>query len=269
MRYSTTALTALCVALSLPAAQAQTVPQGAAVLEVLDGGQKANGHVQLGLRLSLSEGWKTYWRAPGDAGVPPLFDWSGSDNLHSVQVTWPVPIVFEQNGMRSVGYSGQVVLPLELTPVSASEPVHLRGNVQIGICEEVCLPAAFDIDHVIDRQAQKHPAISVALAQRPFSAAEAGVSDIQCEITSDGQDQLLRAEITMDQLGPDEQAVVETGLSGLWASEPEVERNGTQLIIWSRLVQIDDTNRQADPDRLRFTILEAAQAVDIQGCNAG
>ena len=56
---------------------------------VLTGWRMENGHHMAALRITLAPGWKTYWRAPGEAGIPPRFDWTGSDNLSAVTVHWP------------------------------------------------------------------------------------------------------------------------------------------------------------------------------------
>ena len=91
-------------------------------LEILDGGKTAKGTYLGALRLDLKDGWKTYWRAPGDAGIPPQFDWSGSANIEDISITWPAPHVFDQNGLRSIGYEDQLVLPIEITPRNAKKP---------------------------------------------------------------------------------------------------------------------------------------------------
>src|SRR5436309_312013 len=74
-----------------------------------------------GVELQLPEGWKTYWRTPGDAGgVPPTFDWSKSDNLASVKVLYPAPKRFSDRAGDTVGYKGTVVFPVEVIPKDAS-----------------------------------------------------------------------------------------------------------------------------------------------------
>src|SRR3546814_17092667 len=55
-------------------------------LDIVDGG---NGSI--GLRVRLAPGWKFYWRTPGEGGVPPQFDWTGSQNLKAAQMVWPAP----------------------------------------------------------------------------------------------------------------------------------------------------------------------------------
>lgn len=101
-----------------------------------------NGAVLLGgLALKLDIGWKTYWRTPGDSGVPPRFDFSGSDNVASVTVLWPAPAKFPDGaGGTSFGYRNDVLLPLRITPVKPDKPIVLRAEVNYAVCEKLCVP---------------------------------------------------------------------------------------------------------------------------------
>jgi len=99
------------------------------------GGQRA----RLGLEIKLAPGWKTYWRAPGEGGMPPRFDWGGSTNLASVAVAWPAPKRFEIGGMESVGYSDHVILPLDAVLAHVAEPLALRLSLQYAVCREICM----------------------------------------------------------------------------------------------------------------------------------
>lgn len=94
-----------------------------------------------GIAIRLAPGWKTYWRYPGDAGVPPQFDFSASDNLKSAQVSWPAPLRFSDSEGSTIGYKGDVVLPLRVEPKDASRPVVLRLKLDYAICEKLCVPA--------------------------------------------------------------------------------------------------------------------------------
>ncbi|MCX8508161.1 MAG: protein-disulfide reductase DsbD family protein, partial [Rhodobacteraceae bacterium] len=69
------------LALAAPLAQAQPVPDNLLKAEILPGWRTESGSQMAALRLTMAPGWKTYWRAPGDAGIPPRFDWTGSANL--------------------------------------------------------------------------------------------------------------------------------------------------------------------------------------------
>ena len=91
-------------------------------IEVLDGGLTARGTYMGALRLTLQTGWKTYWRSPGDAGIPPSFDWRGSRNIGSLAIIWPTPEVTMTSGYQTIGYHDQLVLPIEITPNTSNQP---------------------------------------------------------------------------------------------------------------------------------------------------
>jgi DsbC/DsbD-like thiol-disulfide interchange protein len=93
-----------------------------------------------GVQIRLEPGWKTYWRMPGDSGVPPSFDWSGSKNLKSAEVLYPAPHRFTDASGTAIGYEDEVVFPVMVTPERAGEPVELKVNVDYGLCKTLCIP---------------------------------------------------------------------------------------------------------------------------------
>jgi DsbC/DsbD-like thiol-disulfide interchange protein len=94
-----------------------------------------------GIALQLQPGWKTYWRTPGDSGVPPRFDFSKSENVEAVTVLWPAPTKFDDGaGGHSLGYHDQIVLPLRIVPKSTDKPVTLRAEINYAVCEKLCIP---------------------------------------------------------------------------------------------------------------------------------
>src|SRR6187397_347185 len=94
-----------------------------------------------GVAIQLQPGWKTYWRTPGDSGVPPRFDFSKSDNVEAVTVLWPAPMKFDDGaGGTSLGYKNQIVLPLRIVAKNADKPVTLRADIHYAVCEKLCIP---------------------------------------------------------------------------------------------------------------------------------
>ena len=95
-----------------------------------------------GIELQLPEGWKTYWRYPGEAGgVAPSFDWSKSTNLESAQVLYPAPRRLTDKSGDAIGYKGTVVFPVRLKPRDASKPIDVRLAFDYGVCKDICIPA--------------------------------------------------------------------------------------------------------------------------------
>jgi DsbC/DsbD-like thiol-disulfide interchange protein len=94
-----------------------------------------------GIAFQLQPGWKTYWRTPGDSGVPPRFDFSKSDNVEAVTIMWPAPLKFDDGaGGHSIGYHNQIVLPLRIVAKAADKPVTLRAEINYAVCEKLCIP---------------------------------------------------------------------------------------------------------------------------------
>src|SRR5665811_2481201 len=104
-------------------------------------GSRSGAVLMGGIAFQLQPGWKTYWRTPGDSGVPPRFDFSKSENIEAVTVLWPAPMKFDDGaGGYSLGYKGQLVLPLRIVAKNADKPVTLRAAINYAVCEKLCIP---------------------------------------------------------------------------------------------------------------------------------
>jgi DsbC/DsbD-like thiol-disulfide interchange protein len=94
-----------------------------------------------GIAIQLQPGWHTYWRNPGDSGVPPRIDFSKSENIEAVTILWPAPARFDDGaGGISLGYLKQVVLPLRIVAKNSDRPVTLRADISYAVCEKICIP---------------------------------------------------------------------------------------------------------------------------------
>jgi DsbC/DsbD-like thiol-disulfide interchange protein len=102
--------------------------------------------LRAGMEIRLAPGWKTYWRYPGDSGVPPRFDFEGSTNVQQVTVSWPTPHRFSDGSGQSIGYAGGVVLPLRVQVKDSTKPATLRLKVEYAICEKLCVPAEASVE---------------------------------------------------------------------------------------------------------------------------
>ncbi|WP_187431322.1 hypothetical protein ROLI_031040 [Roseobacter fucihabitans] len=268
MRNTITAATAACL-FALPAvAQDQfAIPVTA---QILPGWEREDGTRMAAIHLSLDPGWKTYWRAPGDAGIPPSFDWSGSRNLHSVSVAWPRPKVFDQNGMRSIGYENELVIPLTLARSHAGQPISIDLDMNIGICSDICVPHDVSLKAMLDGTATTPtPAIAAALAQTPYSAREAGVTRATCKIEPTKDGLRIEARVTAPSAGGAEVIVIEPGLPDVWVSEADTRRTGNDIIAVSEMIHVEGGSIAIDRSAVRLTVLGSSHAIDIRGCTAG
>lgn len=255
----------LALATSGPARADETLVEAG----ILNGWQTATGTQMTGLHLQLAPGWKTYWRAPGDAGIPPQFDWSGSTNVKSVRIHWPAPHLFTTNGLRSIGYDDEVVLPVELTPRDPSLPMRLTGKVDLGVCSDICVPASVSVDAALTAPGKPDPAINAALAALPLSARKAGLKSATCRIDPIKDGLRLTAELVLPPTGGAEALVIEAGSPDIWVSEAQVTRDGALLIASADLVAPSGEPFALDRGALVLTVLGTKRAVEILGCPGG
>ncbi len=238
--------------------------------ELLPGWRTEAGSHMAAIRLKLSQGWKTYWRSPGDAGIPPEFDWRGSDNVKGVRIHWPTPQVFDFNGMQTIGYDHELVLPVEIFPATPGQPMRLETSVDLGVCRDICVPANVRLGGVLTpASAAADPTIRAALRAQPVSARSAGLRSHRCTLEPSARGMRLRAELEMPRLGPEEVVVVETRDPAIWVTEAQVSRSGNRLVAVSDLIA---TNRQPfmlDRSGLTITVLANGRAVEVSGCPGG
>ncbi len=127
--------------------------------ETTDGGSRL---LRAGLEIRLSPGWKTYWRYPGDSGVPPNFDFGKSENVKSVNVLWPAPQRLADSEGVTIGYKTGVVFPLKVVPQDPDKPVILRLKLDYAVCEKLCVPAQGQAELLIKSGGTFAPAIAAA-----------------------------------------------------------------------------------------------------------
>ena len=139
----------LLASLAAPAAAAQSAWSAsdhveARLLSSVDGtGDLAA--LSAGVELKLEGDWKTYWRSPGDAGLPPTLDWAGSTNLARATLLYPKPQRLTLLGIQTFGYKHDVVFPVDVTLAKPGRPLDLRLKLDVLVCAELCIPKTFDL----------------------------------------------------------------------------------------------------------------------------
>ena len=146
---------------------------------VASGARSAKGTWLAGVELEMADGWKIYWRTPGDAGVPTTFDWKGSTNAAAVKVLYPAPIRMSEAGAQVIGYKKAVLFPLHVTPKDAGRPVRLEIALEYGICSDICIPVTTKLELSLapGRTARKGGAVEAAIERVPRMAVERRKTD--------------------------------------------------------------------------------------------
>lgn len=251
-----------------PAAEAQGFRvEDVLQAEIRPGWREADGRHMAALHLRLAEGWKTYWRAPGDGGVPPRFDWSGSQNIATVRLHWPRPGVFDTAGLRTIGFDRELVLPMEFELSDPTAPVRLATTVELGVCETICVPVTLTL--TADLAGAGDPGsdsrIRAALADRPQTAAAVGLRGATCEIAPIADGLRVTARLDLPALGGEEVVVFELSDDTVWISDAETRREGGWLLAAADVVPMTP-GFALDRSDLRITVLGATRAADLRGC---
>ena len=222
------------------------------------------------LHLQLKPGWKTYWRAPGEAGIPPGFNWEGSKNIRTVDVLWPRPIVFHQYGMRSIGYKNEVILPLAIQPHMSGRKIHLKGQISLGVCQDICIPHTIKFNTTLPAdQNMLGTKIKTALRQQPKTALAAGLQARRCSFSPAPNGLMLKVTLDMPSTGTPEHVVIETSNPLIWADPPTVSRTGKILSLQTLLTHSAGQPFALTRNSIRITVLGSDHAVDINGCTEG
>lgn len=207
LRSAAQRLAAACSALLL----AGTSPADAIITEwqVIEGGavrlvvagKAPDSSYEAGLEIALDPEWHTYWRYPGETGIPPELSFEGSANLAHGSLSFPAPERYDDGFSQSIVYTDSVLLPLRLTPEAADRPLKLEANAFFGVCNKICVPAEarFTLDLAADPQPDRIAArlISTARAALPVAMQETegprlvgfsfreGKSALKLDITAD------------------------------------------------------------------------------------
>jgi len=189
--------------------------------------------LRAGIEIRLDPGWKTYWRYPGDTGIPPTFDFSGSQNVKSTAVEWPAPEQFSDGaGGHSIGYVGDIILPLKVTPENTALPSTLHLTLNYAVCGTLCVPAKAALDITLNGRSTDAALLDKAERLVPKHVAlgvqtDAGLAIRSVRLTGDDGKQRVVVDLTAPQSAPVNLFV--EGPTPDWAlplPEPEGAANG-------------------------------------------
>lgn len=183
-----------------------------------------DGRVAVGLAVDLAPGWKTYWRSPGEGGVAPEFDWSGSTNLGAAEVRFPIPERQTIGGVTSIVYPSSVILPVEVAAKDPAQPLRLALVFRYGVCHDICVPRedrlSLELPPGNGTASAAAPAIQAAQALVPLPFAQAGLT-LKKAWTTPGPKPALKLSIeTAEPLTPAD--ILVEGPETVWFEQPQM-----------------------------------------------
>jgi DsbC/DsbD-like thiol-disulfide interchange protein len=119
----------------------------------------------VGIHMRMRGGWHTYWKNPGDAGLPLRIVWKLPEGFSAGPIRWPAPERIPAGPVMSYGYEGEVLLPIEITPPSriAADSVTIAGTFDWLECKEVCLPGSAVLDLTLPVRSEPSPSAREAI----------------------------------------------------------------------------------------------------------
>ncbi|WP_319530947.1 protein-disulfide reductase DsbD domain-containing protein [uncultured Cohaesibacter sp.] len=142
-----------------PALHAATAPWQESLggrVRLISGGKHGEEY-KAGLEIVLDAGWKTYWKVPGDSGIPPFLDAAASQNVAKLDIKWPTPVRYKVGSDEMLGFKDAIIFPLLLTPEDPTKPIELKLNAQLGLCSELCVPFSADFSLLIPEGSNSDP----------------------------------------------------------------------------------------------------------------
>lgn len=224
--------------------------------------------VPAGLQVVLLDGWKTYWRSPGDAGLPPEVDWTGSTNLADAAMDFPAPHRFTLFGLETFGYEHEVVFPLTLTPEIAGAPLALSAQADLLVCADLCIPATLDLAldipagpasvdgeaaNLIERHASRVPGDGAAsgLSLGPVTLEGAPEDHSALVVTATAREPFDAPDVFIETADP------------FWAfGAPEMRISGDRLTATLPILQTPDDAASLAGAPVTITLVDGARSME-------
>lgn len=182
----------------------------------------ADGVVRGVLQIEPKDGWITYWREPGEAGIPPQIRLDPASGVSLTTMAYPVPKLIENGDITDIGYDHAVSLPFQLKAADTSAGGKINLTAFIGVCQNICIPfeATFSIDRgqVGDDDGEERRLLEEARETLPEAASDDfKVTDFH--ITPDKT--MLGVQLQLPENAPKETEIFIAGPSGFAYYEPQ------------------------------------------------
>lgn len=227
--------------------------------------------IPLGIEVRLDEGWKTYWRSPGDAGIPPHVEWGKSGNLETAAFQWPAPVRFMYYDLETFGYEKHVVFPVNARLQNVGEAVSLRATVDLLICDDVCIPHTFQA--LLDLPAgPANPSKFANMIDRyqnqvPGDGRRAGLVFEGADVSGSNVNPLIRTAFRADTPFETPDLLVE-GSEDVIFSNPEFEFLEEGRVVLASVTAEDIFGEGApvdlESDPLIFTLIDGARSIETR-----
>ena len=222
------------------------------------------------LFIKMKKNWKTYWKYPGDSGFSPEFKIIESNNLKKIEISWPTPKVFFENGSIINGYKKELILPLFFYKEKSSKKIDFKLNFLMGFCDDICIPIKFIINskNALKTNELKNKLVSNSLEKMPQDLSNSK-NLIECEVKKINKKMKLLSKFDSNFFSNNhsiDQLILEYLDGQIWFSE--ISKTNERFEFLSIINSLDDNNFFLDKSKIKYTIITRSGGFQQKGCKS-
>ena len=222
------------------------------------------------LFIRMKKNWKTYWKYPGDSGFSPEFKIIESKNLKNIEISWPTPKVFYENGSVINGYKKELILPIFFYKEKNSKKIEFKLDFIMGFCDEICIPIKFIINSkdALKTNELKNKLVSNSLEKMPQDLSNSE-NLIECKVKkinnkmkllSKFEDNFFSNNYSINQL------ILEYLDGQIWFSE--IKKTNESFVFTSIINSFEENNFFLDKSKIKYTIITRSGGFQQKGCKS-
>ena len=222
------------------------------------------------LFIKMKKNWKTYWKYPGDSGFSPEFKIIESNNLKKIEISWPTPKVFFENGSVINGYKKELILPIFFYKEKSSKKIDFKLNFLMGFCDDICIPIKFIINskNALKTNELKNKLVSNSLEKMPQDLSNSE-NLIECEVKKINKKMKLISKFDNNFFSNNnsiDQLILEYLDGQIWFSE--ISKTNERFEFLSIINSLDDNNFFLDKSKIKYTIITRSGGFQQKGCKS-
>ena len=222
------------------------------------------------LFIKMKKNWKTYWKYPGDSGFSPEFKIIESNNLKKIEISWPTPKVFFENGSVINGYKKELILPIFFYKEKSSKKIDFKLNFLMGFCDDICIPIKFIINskNALKTNELKNKLVSNSLEKMPQDLSNSE-NLIECEVKKINKKMKLISKFDNNFFSNNnsiDQLILEYLDGQIWFSE--ISKTNERFEFLSIINSLDDNNFFLDKSKIEYTIITRSGGFQQKGCKS-
>ena len=222
------------------------------------------------LFIKMKKNWKTYWKYPGDSGFSPEFKIIESNNLKKIEISWPTPKVFFENGSVINGYKKELILPLFFYKEKSSKKIDFKLNFLMGFCDDICIPIKFIINskNALKTNELKNKLVSNSLEKMPQDLSNSK-NLIECEVKKINKKMKLLSKFDSNFFSNNhsiDQLILEYLDGQIWFSE--ISKTNERFEFLSTINSFEDNNFFLDKSKIEYTIITRSGGFQQKGCKS-